>query len=129
MRGGLIVTTTLDLALNDAATEIVRAHLGELAQARGGEPAHDAHSAAVVALDPHSGEIRAMVGSPAYFDAAQSGAVNGALALRQPGSAIKPVTYAAALAGVPGFTCGLTTVRCAHRVPDKGRAAVCPGQL
>jgi membrane carboxypeptidase/penicillin-binding protein PbpC len=49
-----------------------------------------------VALDPHSGEILTMLGSPDYFDPQIDGAVNAALALRQPGSAIKPVTYAAA---------------------------------
>ena len=38
-----------------------------------------------------------MVGSPDYFDPAISGAVNAVLAQRQPGSAIKPLTYAAAL--------------------------------
>jgi membrane carboxypeptidase/penicillin-binding protein len=57
-----------------------------------------------VALDPHSGAIIAMVGSPNYFDAQISGAVNAAVALRQPGSAIKPITYAAALGEVPQFT-------------------------
>ena len=54
-------------------------------------------NAALVALDPHTGAVLAMVGSPDYFDPAISGAVNAALALRQPGSAIKPLTYAAAL--------------------------------
>lgn len=39
-----------------------------------------------------------MVGSPDYFDARISGAVNAAVTLRQPGSAIKPITYAAAFA-------------------------------
>jgi membrane carboxypeptidase/penicillin-binding protein PbpC len=48
-------------------------------------------------LDPSSGAILTMVGSPNYDDAAIQGQVNGALARRQPGSAIKPLTYAAAL--------------------------------
>lgn len=104
VRGGLIVTTTLDLALNDAATAIVRARLGQLQSPAGGLPSHNARNAAVVALDPQSGAIRAMVGSPDYFDAGISGAVNAALALRQPGSAIKPVTYAAAFERLRGFT-------------------------
>ncbi len=104
VRGGLVVTTTLDLALNDATTAIVRARLAQLQQPAGGLPAHNARNAAVVALDPQSGAIRVMVGSPNYFDAGISGAVNAALALRQPGSAIKPVTYAAAFQSVPGFT-------------------------
>jgi membrane carboxypeptidase/penicillin-binding protein len=55
-------------------------------------------NAALVALDPHTGEILAMVGSPDYFSARISGAVNGTTSPRQPGSSIKPITYAAAFA-------------------------------
>ena len=99
IRDGLVVTTTLDLPLNDAALTIVRTHLGRLAHPfdRPGFT-HNANNAALVALDPNTGEILAMVGSPNYFDARISGAVNAALALRQPGSAIKPIAYAAAFA-------------------------------
>jgi membrane peptidoglycan carboxypeptidase len=60
------------------------------------QPDKNVNNAALVALDPHSGEILTMLGSPDYFDAQIDGAVNAALALRQPGSAIKPITYAAA---------------------------------
>lgn len=99
VRGGLVVTTTLDLALNDAAHDIVRAHLRRLANPAD-QPGlnHNANNAALIALDPRTGEILAMVGSPNYFDARISGAVNAAIALRQPGSAIKPITYATAFA-------------------------------
>lgn len=99
VRGGLVVTTTLDLALNDAAQDIIRAHLRRL-ENLADRPGlgHNANNAALVALDPRTGEILAMVGSPNYFDARISGAVNAAVALRQPGSAIKPITYAAAFA-------------------------------
>jgi 1A family penicillin-binding protein len=103
-RGGLAVTTTLDLALNDAATGLIREKLRELAQPTANNPAHNANNAALVALHPRTGEILAMVGSPNFFDASISGAVNAALALRQPGSAIKPITYATAFATLPGFT-------------------------
>ena len=51
--------------------------------------------AGLVALDPRTGAVLALVGSPDYFDPAISGAVNAALAQRQPGSAIKPLTYTA----------------------------------
>jgi hypothetical protein len=50
--------------------------------------------------DPRSGAIRAMVGSPDFNDEALAGQVNLALTYQQPGSAIKPVTYTAALQGV-----------------------------
>lgn len=91
---GLTITTTLDLDLNTAAESIIQRRLDQLA----GEAAvaHNATDAALVALDPHTGQILALVGSPDYFDAGISGAVNMAVAPRQPGSAIKPITYAAA---------------------------------
>jgi membrane carboxypeptidase/penicillin-binding protein PbpC len=56
----------------------------------------NARNAALVALDPHTGQVLTMLGSPDYFDETIDGAVNAALALRQPGSALKPFTYAAA---------------------------------
>ncbi|MGD1996085.1 MAG: transglycosylase domain-containing protein [Anaerolineae bacterium] len=93
---GLVVTTTLDLDLQQTAERMVRRHLNRLAQAGEGSSFHNVNNAALVALDPHNGQILAMVGSPDYFNPAIDGAVNAALALRQPGSAIKPVTYGAA---------------------------------
>jgi membrane peptidoglycan carboxypeptidase len=94
--GGLRIYTTLDLNLQRAAEGQVRRHLATLAESEPGEPAHNVHNAAVVALDPRSGAVRVLVGSPDYFDAAIDGAVNAAVAPRQSGSAIKPLTYAAA---------------------------------
>jgi membrane peptidoglycan carboxypeptidase len=92
---GLVVTTTLDLDLTRAAEDIVRYRLKRIADDPDG-PDHNATNAALAALDPRSGQVLAMVGSPDYFDAPISGAINMAVAPRQPGSAIKPITYAAA---------------------------------
>ncbi len=103
-RGGLIVTTTLDLDLHESALSAMRAHLHRLNHPPNRAVGHDAHNAAVVVLDPRSGEVLTLIGSPDYFDASISGAVNAALSLRQPGSAIKPLTYVAAFQSVPGFT-------------------------
>jgi penicillin-binding protein 1C len=91
---GLTVTTALDLDLTATAEQIITRRLQLLADAS--EVPHNATDAALVALDPHTGQVLAMVGSPDYFNAEISGAVNMAVAPRQPGSAIKPVTYAAA---------------------------------
>ncbi|NLG49223.1 MAG: penicillin-binding protein 1C [Chloroflexi bacterium] len=96
-RGGLRVYTTLALDLQRAAEAQVRRHLAQLNEPTPDAPVHNVHNAAVVVLDPHDGAVRVMVGSPDYFDPSIDGAVNATLALRQPGSAIKPVTYAAAL--------------------------------
>jgi penicillin-binding protein 1C len=91
---GLTVQTTLDLDLTREAQAIAERRLGQLAE-RDGPPAN-ATGAALVALDPRTGQILAMLGSPNYFSEANAGALNMALSPRQPGSAIKPITYAAA---------------------------------
>ena len=95
-REGLIVTTTLDLDWQSAAQEIVQRRLDELQNPGENKPTRNVNNAAVVALDPRTGEILTLLGSPDYFDIKISGAVNATLALRQPGSSIKPITYAAA---------------------------------
>ncbi len=83
--------TTLDLGLQQLAQETVAAKVAEL------QPTFDLSNAALVALQPGTGEVLAMVGSADFNDDAISGQVNVSLALRQPGSAIKPVLIAAAL--------------------------------
>lgn len=95
--GGLAVRTTLDLDWQRHAERIVVGQLEALNDPPGGGLGHRAGNAALVALDPGTGEILAMVGSPGYFDAAVDGAINMALAPRQPGSALKPLVYAAAM--------------------------------
>jgi 1A family penicillin-binding protein len=99
-QGGLRIYTTLDLDLNETARDLVRYRLERLAKCNGHTDCppggHNARNAALVALDPATGQILAMLGSPDYFSARIDGAVNGTTSLRQPGSSIKPVTYAAA---------------------------------
>lgn len=89
-RGGLKVTTTLDITLQESAQEIVASEVAKLKSARVG------NSAALV-TSPASGEILAMVGSHDYFDSENDGNVNVTLAHRQPGSSIKPLNYALGL--------------------------------
>jgi len=96
-RGGLTITTTLDANLQDAAQSILLRQIALLATPRGGGPDHRVHNGAVLVLDPRDGAILTMVGSPNFEDARNQGQVNAALARRQPGSAIKPLTYAAAI--------------------------------
>ena len=95
-RQGLQVHTTLDLNMQRTAQRIARNRLADLTQRRDGEPPKIVRNAAVTVLHPASGEILAMVGSPDYFDPRIDGAVNATMATRQPGSSIKPLTYAAA---------------------------------
>lgn len=94
--GGLQVTTTLDLDWQLAAQDTARDHLQRLNHPEDGTPSHEADGAALVAIDPNTGQVWAMLGSPDYFNEAINGAVNMAVAPRQPGSALKPFTYALA---------------------------------
>ena len=84
---GLKVITTLDLDLQDIAQEAVsNANLKQF----------NARNAALVAIDPKTGQILAMIGSRNYFDLENDGNVNVCLRPRQPGSSFKPFVYATA---------------------------------
>ncbi|MCA9934093.1 MAG: transglycosylase domain-containing protein, partial [Anaerolineales bacterium] len=96
--GGLTVRTTLDLDWQQHAETILAEQLTRLNHPDDGGPGHNAHNGALVAINPHNGEVLALLGSPDYFDESISGAINMALQPRQPGSALKPLIYAAALA-------------------------------
>jgi penicillin-binding protein 1C len=89
-RGGLRVYTTLDVRYQTLAEQLARDQVARI----GGE--HHLTNMALVALKPGTGEILAMLGSVDYADEAIQGRVNVALSERQPGSAIKPLTYALA---------------------------------
>jgi 1A family penicillin-binding protein len=93
---GLIVTTTLDLDLQNTAQSIVQRQLANLTKDQPDQPGKNVNDAAALVMNPIDGEIYVMLGSPDYFDAQIDGAVNATLAHRQPGSSIKPITYAAA---------------------------------
>jgi 1A family penicillin-binding protein len=86
LTGGYTVYTTIDPHLQNIAEFSVRQQLPTLAR-------QNATNAALVAIEPTTGEILAMVGSPDYNDASIDGQVNAAVALRQPGSSIKPIVY------------------------------------
>jgi len=89
-RSGFTIYTTLDPSLQDFAQQVVTSQVAALAEKH-------ATNGALVAIRPASGEILAMVGSADYYNAAISGQVNMAISpTRQPGSAIKPITYVAA---------------------------------
>ncbi|MEK7173542.1 MAG: transglycosylase domain-containing protein [Patescibacteria group bacterium] len=89
-KNGLVVRTTLDANLQRHAEEVVAAHAEKI------EKDFGAGNTGLTALDPRTGEILAMVGSRDYFDREREGNFNITLAKRQPGSAFKPLVYAAA---------------------------------
>lgn len=84
--GGLKVTTTLDLDIQEETEKILKTEIDKIKNL-------DVSNGAVLVTRPSTGEILSMVGSYDYF-ASPSGAFNVTTALRQPGSSIKPLNYA-----------------------------------
>ena len=85
-RSGLRVTTSLDLDFQLAAEKAARDRITGLTR-------NKATNAALVALDPKTGQVLALVGSVYYGNDSIGGKVNISFADRQPGSAIKPLIY------------------------------------
>ena len=111
MTGGLGVHTTVDLKLQTIGSEAVRNGLAlvnaQLARRRGDakDSADLSPQAGLIALDPKTGEIKAMVGGTEY-GVSQYNRITRAF--RQPGSIFKPFVYAAALeTALDGFTTDL----------------------
>lgn len=89
---GYVVTTSLDLTVQQMAEKIVQDTAPKyLDRAK-------AKNTALVAIEPVSGDILAMVGSIDYFNK-DFGSVNVATSLRQPGSSFKPIVYATGFKG------------------------------
>lgn len=97
-QGGLKITTTLDLNLQEQVRQIVAEEADKLASL-------NVKNAAALVTDGLSGQILAMVGSKDYYNE-EFGAFNVTTSLRQPGSSIKVTTYAAAFK--TGFSPGNT---------------------
>lgn len=94
--GGLKVTTTLDFPLQQKAQGIVSEEIDKVKKSL------NISNGAALVVNPLNGEILAMVGSKDFSSKEIDGQVNVTLRPRQPGSAIKPITYAAAFH--KGFT-------------------------
>jgi penicillin-binding protein 1B len=116
------IYTTLDPQLQHAAAEAIQTGVQSVdkllakryaAWAKKGEPAARVQ-VALVAMDAHTGEIRALVGGRNYGESQ----LNHALARRQPGSVFKPFVYAAAFDNAAeGFTPIVTPVTTVDDVP------------
>ncbi len=84
------VRTALDYNIQRKIEFIVDNNISKLENA-------NVNNASAVVLDNSNGDVISFVGSQDFFDEVHSGQVNGAIALRQPGSAIKPFVYGLAL--------------------------------
>ncbi len=116
-QGGLKVKTSLDIEIQDFAQGTVSAEIEKLKASRVG-------NGALLVTNPATGEILAMVGSKNYFDKNYDGNVNVTLALRQPGSSIKPINYATGL--LNGYTAATPFVDKRSCFPNPGKADYCP---
>jgi 1A family penicillin-binding protein len=95
-QGGLKIITTLDLYKQNIAEEVIQD------KTESNLENYEATNAGLVSLDPKTGQILAMVGSRDYFDEEIDGQVNITTSLRQPGSSLKPLVYAASF--LKGYT-------------------------
>jgi len=93
---GLKIYTTLDLYKQNIAEQVIKQ------RTPANQDKYQATNAALVSIDPKTGQILAMVGSKDYFDNEIDGQVNVALQPRQPGSSFKPIVYTAAF--IKGYT-------------------------
>ncbi|MCE9586481.1 penicillin-binding protein [Candidatus Uhrbacteria bacterium] len=89
-QGGLKVITTLDWNMQQAAEEEVKKGVEALGKQ------YKFTNAALVALEPKTGQVLTMVGSKDFFDEQIDGQFNVTLSERQPGSSFKPIVYASA---------------------------------
>jgi penicillin-binding protein 1C len=115
--GGLRVTTTLDLDLQQYFEASLAAEMKKIAKLK-------ISNGAAVVTKPNTGEIIALIGSKDYFDDSIDGQVNITTSLRQPGSSIKPINYAVGLLkGWPASTTYLDLPTCFNVV---GQKQYCP---
>ena len=89
-RDGLVIETTLDAGLQSESERLVRLRLETLRD-------RNATDAALVAIEPGTGRLVAWVGSATDGDPLHGGEIDMVRTPRQPGSALKPLLYAAAL--------------------------------
>jgi len=87
-KGGYTIITSLDMRLQNLAEELVEKY-GNLNEEKVG-----VKNLSLLAEDPKTGQILAMVGSRDYWNLEAEGNVNTTLSVRQPGSSFKPIVYA-----------------------------------
>jgi len=88
-RGGLRIYTTIDWEKQKFAEEVIKEKTENY------QEKYNANNAALVSIDPKTGQVLAMVGSRDYFNEEIDGQVNVTDRPRQPGSSMKPLVYAA----------------------------------
>ena len=113
--GQLIVFTTVDTKAQRAAEAAVNAGAAQVDRQRGSSASRARTQGALVAIDPESGAILALVGGRG---SQVTGFDRATRAKRQPGSAFKPFVYAAAMQ--QGFTTATMVEDVPISIPDNG---------
>src|SRR3989440_693102 len=91
LRGGLKIVTTLDPKAQALAQQAVHDGVARFTKS------NRVNNGAMLVMNPHTGEVLAMVGSADYSNTEIGGQVNYTVSPRQPGSSFKPYTYVTAL--------------------------------
>jgi membrane peptidoglycan carboxypeptidase len=119
---GLRITTTLDSALTDQATQLVDQDITKEESPKGANC--QCHNGAAMVIDNNTGQVLAMVGSRNYYDDSIQGKNNNTLAVYQPGSALKPAVYLSAF--LKGWSAGTIIVDAQHCYPNGNDKPFCP---
>lgn len=90
-RSGFHIYTTLDLHTQAVAQKVVSEQIAQF------RPRYNLGNAALVAIQPGSGDVLAFLGSANFYDESIAGQVNVAIHRRQPGSTLKPILFALAM--------------------------------
>jgi len=114
---GLKIKTTLSLDVQNSVQKIVKSEIAKI------KDDYNVGNGAVVVLDSQSNEILSMVGSYDYTNK-EYGEFNAALGIRQPGSAVKPITYAVAFE--KGYTPATMLMDVKTVFPSKGQEDYTP---
>ena len=90
------IYTTIDARVQETAVRILSEYL-EAERKLSLRGSHSTSTGAIIVMDTQNRHVLAMVGSHDFFDREALGQVNGTLAPRSPGSALKPFVYALAM--------------------------------
>ena len=91
------IHTTIDAKVQETAARILNEYLVDAARKPSLRGSHSTSTGAIIVMDTQNRHILAMVGSHDFFDRRALGQINGTLAPRSPGSALKPFVYALAM--------------------------------
>jgi len=91
------IHTTIDAKVQDTAARLLSEYLVDAARKPSLRGSHSTSTGAIIVMDTQNRHILAMVGSHDFFDRKALGQINGTLAPRSPGSALKPFVYALAM--------------------------------